>query len=113
MTIETWPSNVNSNFFAFSEKPKDNTKKTEYLSGRVTSYQINTRNVMTFSCSLQMSKEELSSFWTWYNDELGGLSGVFSCTALGTKNYRFAEIPEPQDTNQLFRVLSMNIEEAY
>lgn len=113
MTITQWSESVNSKFFAFNERPKGNTRQTDYLSGRVTAYQVNTRNVMTFSCSLQLTKEELANFWEWFNDELGGLSGVFSCAALGQGYYRFAEIPDPQDTNQLYRVLSMNIEEVY
>lgn len=113
MTVTSWSANVNSNFFGFNDKPKDNTKKTSYLSGRITAYQANTRNVMTFSCSLQLSKEELSTFWTWFNDELGGTAGVFTCPSLGNRHYRFVEIPEPQNTNQQFRVLSMTIEEDY
>ncbi len=113
MTITDWNANINSKFFAFNEKPKDNTKKTDYVSGRVTAYNVNTRNVMTFSCSLQLNKTELALFWEWYNEDLGGLSGVFRCPALGSALYRFSEIPDPQDTNQQFRVLSMNIEEVY
>lgn len=113
MTITNWSESVNSNFFGFNERPKKNTIETKYLSGRITAYQANTRNIMTFSCSLQLSKIELEAFWAWFNDELGGLSGVFTCPILGSRYYRFAEIPEPQDTNQKFRVLSMTIEEVY
>lgn len=113
MTITEWSENVNSKFFGFNERPKENSKTTEYLSGRVTSYNVNTRSVMSFSCSLQLDKTELAIFWTWYNDSLGGLAGCFQCSALGNGVYRFSDIPEPQDTNQQFRVLSMNIEEVY
>lgn len=113
MTITAWPESVNSKFFAFNDKPKENSQITEYLSGRVTGYNHNTRAVMSFSCSLQLTHTELADFWNWYNDELGALAGVFTCPALGVRHYRFAEIPDPQDTNQQFRVLSMQIEEVY
>ena len=113
MTITQWSDKVNSRFFGFNEKPKDRTKKTEYMSGRVTAYNTNTRAVMAFSCSLKLTKKELADFWEWYNDDLGGQAGVFSCPALGDKYYRFADIPEPQDTEQTYRVLSMSIEEIY
>lgn len=113
MTVTEWSAEVNTRFFAFSERPKGNTKETEYASGRVTAYNTNTRAVMTFSCSLQLTKAELSAFWKWYNDELGGRAGAFTCAALGDRHYRFSDIPEPQDTNQLYRVLSMDIEEVY
>ena len=113
MTITDWSANVNSKFFGFNDKPKENTKKTEYVSGRVTAYNVNTRSVMTFTCSLQLNKTELEAFWNWFNDDLGGQAGVFRCEGLGNRLYRFSDIPTPQDTNQLFRVLSMNIEEVY
>lgn len=108
-----WDSTINTRFFGFSEKPKERTKKTEYLSGRVTAYNTNTRSVMTFSCSIRLKKNELKRFWAWFNDELGGTAGVFTCAALGGKYYRFSEIPEPQDTGQKYRTLDLSIEEVY
>ena len=113
MRITEWSKKVNSRFFAFNDKPKDNTRATEYMSGRITTYAANTRYVMQFSCSLHLTKQELADFWQWFNDDLCGCAGAFTCGALGKGYYRFAEVPEPQDTNQQFRVLSMNIEEIY
>lgn len=113
MTIVDWSNKVNTRFFGFSDKPKDNTTVTQYVSGRVVGWQNNTRNVMTMQCSLKLTKKELAAFWDWYNDELGALAGVFTCGALGDKHYRFTDIPDPQDTEQTSRVLSLSIEEVY
>lgn len=113
MTITEWPSNINSKFFAYNDKPKENTTITEFMSGRTIGNQINSRNIMTINCSILLSKTELSSFWNWFNDDLGQLSGAFHCAALGSKNYRFTEIPEPQDTELQYRKLSLSFEEVY
>lgn len=114
MTLVNWPSTVNTKFYAFNEQPKDNTVITENLSGRIVGKQVNTRNIMTYACSLHLErKTELVAFWEWYNDTLGGLSGAFLCSALGDKQYRFTSVPSPQDTNQKYRELSLNIEEVY
>lgn len=112
MIIHEWPQ-INDKFYAFNSKPKENTTVTEFMSGRRIGNQINSRNIMTINCSIRFTKEELNTFWNWFNDELGQLSGVFSCAALGNKNYQFVEIPEPQDTDQMFRKLSLVIEEVY
>lgn len=112
MIIHDWPA-VNQKFYAYNTKPKENTQVTEFLSGRVVGNQINTRNVMTIHCSIRFTHEELKTFWDWFTDELGALSGAFRCAALGDKNYRFVEIPDPQDTDLQFRKLALSIEEVY
>lgn len=109
-----WNSNVNTKFFAFSDKPKDNVELTEYLSGRTVGYQRNTKKIMTFSCSLSLRvKDELPAFWNWFNDELGQTAGAFYCPALGSKLYRFVSVPSPSDTTRTKRTLTMEIEEVY
>lgn len=115
MTLVNWPSNVNKKFFAFNEQAKDNSVLTENLSGRVVGSQVNTRNIMTYSCSIMLERPtELNAFWTWFTDTLGGLSGAFLCDALGQdKQFRFTDIPSPADTNQKYRVLNLAIEEVY
>ena len=62
---------------------------------------------------LELTKEELALFWTWYNDVLGQNAGAFQCPALGDGVYRFASVPSPEDTDQKSRVLSMEIEEVF
>lgn len=123
MVVVDWPENVNAKFFAYNEKPKNNIELTEMASGRVVGRKLNTRNIMTFSCSLYLKrKTELKAFWKWYNDTLGGTAGAFRSVALDkaqglssdeVRYYRFSELPEPQDTNQLYRVISLQIEEVY
>lgn len=112
MTIVNWPTNVNQKFYAFNKKAKENVELTENLSGRTVGHKINTKNQMIFSCSLKVSKAEEDIFWNWFNDTLGQTAGYFYCAALGTKLYKFISVPEPQDTNQTHRELSMEIEEA-
>lgn len=112
MNVVAWPSNVNTKFFAYKPKPIGNTKKTSFISGRNISFQINTKNLLEFSCSLKLTKTELNAFYSWYNDVLGQDSGAFTCAALGNKYYRFTDIPDPQDTDQKTKVLALSIEEV-
>lgn len=123
MVVVDWPEDVNQKFFGLNESPKDNEVLTEMASGRVVGRKLNTREIMTFSCSLEFEKyTELKKFWKWYTDALGGLTGAFRCKALdeeqrledgAVRYYRFSEKPEPQDTSQKYRVISMRIEEVY
>lgn len=109
-----WSANVNKRFFGLNEKPKENTRVTEFMSGRTVGEQINTRAVMQYSCSLLLAvPDELNNFWAWFNDELGALAGVFTCDAIGDGQYRFVSTPEPQDTSRVWRELSLEIEEVY
>lgn len=114
-----WNSNVNTNFYAYNTKPKNNITITENLSGRAVGYQANTKNIMVIKCSLRLSIQELNIFWSWFNDTLNQMAGSFYCSALdnalGKTNqlYRFTSIPEPEDTDLNYRDLSLEIEEVY
>lgn len=111
MTIYNWP-NVNKKFYGFNKKAKENVILNENLSGRTIGHKINTKSLMTFSCFLKLSKTEEDIFWSWFNDTLNQTAGNFRCDALGSQIYRFVSIPDPQDTNQRSRELSMEIEEV-
>jgi len=113
MNIHSWPQAVNSKFFSGNNRPKENTETVSFLSGRKVSYQINTKKLMTYKLKLKLTKTELALFWTWFNDVLGQNANAFSCKSLGNSVYRFVSIPEPEDTDQQNRVLSMEIEEVY
>lgn len=114
MTVVEWDStHVNSKFFSFNKKPKDNTKKFSSVNGRVIGYRINTKDLIKISCSLRLnSKTEENHFWNWFTNTLGGCAGYFSCAALGSGIYCFSEVPQPEDTDQAGRTLSLAIEEV-
>lgn len=113
MEVVDWVSGVNDRFFAYSSKPKENTVTSEYISGRTVSTNVNTKNIMVHNFNVKLSKEELALFWTWFNDVLGQKSLAFRCPALGNNIYRFTSIPEPQDTDLKYRVLSCEVEEVF
>lgn len=113
MNVYTWPSAVNTKFFSGNDQPKENTETTSFLSGRKVSWQINTKKIMIYRVKLALTKTELSTFWTWYNDTLGQNANAFTCSALGSATYRFVSVPSPEDTDQTERVLSMEIEEVF
>lgn len=114
MTVTNWSGFVNTKFYSFSKMPKENTKSFDSISGRSVSYQVNSRAVMIYTCSLEVKRpDEENAFWTWFNDELGGLAGAFKCSAVGDGFYRFTEIPSPQDTKQKTRVLNLQFEEVF
>lgn len=112
MLQSTWPNGCNTKFFAFNSKPKDNVQLTEFISGRVVGYRKNTKAQMQIKCQVRFSKNELATFWSWFNDTIGQTSGAWLCSALGTGYYRFISVPEPQDTEQKYRILSLEIEEV-
>lgn len=113
MEIKAWPENdFNTRFFSFNEKPIDNTKTSENLSGRKVSVQINSKSLMSYSFKVKFTKTELNKFWAWFNDELGQLTNWFTCPALGSGYYQFRAIPDPQDTDLQSRVLAMEVEEV-
>lgn len=114
MTVTSWPVTVNTNFYNSKAQPLNNVTQTSFLSGRTIGWQNNTRNVMSITCSLSIKVgTESQAFWDWYNDDLGGTAGIFTCAALGNGYYRFSEIPSPENTSRDFRVLNLAIEEAY
>ena len=112
MTIQTWPTGVNSKFFGANNQPIANTEEISYMSGRRVAWQVNTKKLMKWKCRLFFTHSELALFWTWFNDVLGQTAGYFTCSGLGNGVYRFSDIPSPEDTDQTTRVLSMNIEEV-
>lgn len=109
MTVYNF-ANVNTNFYDYSAKKIDNSVMTEYTSGRKVGYLKNTKNAMTIECSLLLTKTETATFWTWF-DGIGGVTGIFKCSALGSGNYRFLEVPSPT-TSQEWTTLAMTIEEV-
>ena len=109
-----WSPNVNKKFFGYNGQPIDNYVVNENLSGRIVGYKRNSSDLFKFSCSIKLSMpEELSAFWVWFTSTLGGLTGTFTCDALGTKTYRFSDIPSPQNTDRTYRILTLEIEEVY
>lgn len=113
MNVVTWPDGVNDRFFAFSDKPKKNTITTKFMSGRTIGEKINSKNIMTFSCSIWLTKAELDLFWIWYNEVLCQDVNCFTCSGLGQNVYKIVDTPDPQDTNQTTRVLNLSIEEVF
>ena len=113
MTVQTWPTGVNSKFFGANNQPIANTEEISYMSGRRVAWQVNTKKLMKWKCRLFFTHSELALFWTWFNDVLGQNANAFTCSALGSGTYRFVSVPSPDDTNQTKRTLSMEIEEVY
>jgi hypothetical protein len=68
---------------------------------------------MTYKLKLQLTKQKLALFWSWFNNQLGQNANAFTCPAIGNGTYRFVSVPSPDDTNQTKRVLSMEIEEVF
>jgi len=114
MILTNWPNGVNTKFYGFQKKPKENTKKFDSVNGRSVAYLTNTKSVMTYSMKidLEVGTEE-DAFISWFNDTLGGLSGAFTCSAIGNKNYCFAAIPSPNDTDLRIKSYDLEIEEVY
>lgn len=108
-----FPSNVNTKFFGYKAKPKENVVLSEKLSGRTVGHRANTKDLMTITCSLLLNKTELSAFWEWFNNSLGQTSGAFFCSALGKENqlYRFTSVPDPQDTDTVYTTLNLELQE--
>ena len=112
MLVYNWPSGVNSKFFSGNDKPIGNTEEVSFLSGRRVAWQINKKKLMSYKLKLELSHSELTSFWSWFNDTLGQTANAFYCSAIGNGIYKFISIPEPEDTKQTTRVLSMEIQEV-
>lgn len=114
MTYTQWNKSVNTNFFNYSESYDENAISSEYASGRKTVMLKNTRFTKTIKCSLSVNvkNEEYKNFWTWYKDSLGGLSGAFVCSKLGSGYFRFKSVPS-SSSGLLYRTLELEIEEVY
>lgn len=116
MTIINWSSKVNTKFFGYSVKPKENVVLTENLSGRIVGHRANTKDIMQISCSLLLTKDELSFFWDWFNNLLGQTAGAFYCSDLGfgsNQLFRFNSIPEQADTDQVYKTINLEIEQVF
>lgn len=116
MTRVNWSNNVNTKFYGYSAKPKDNVVLTENLSGRTVGHKANSKDVMQIKCSLLLTAEELSSFWSWFNNTLGQMAGAFYCADLGgssTQLYRFLSVPELEGTDQVWKSINLEIEEVF
>lgn len=113
MEIIDWDENINTKFYSFSKKPVENTKMTEFMSGRRIGSQINTKKLMFFTCKLRLTKAEEDLFWTWFNDELGQTVNCFTCPALSSNYLQFVSIPEPDGTDQKWTTLNLEIQEVF
>lgn len=113
MIISNWPNGVNTEFFSYNAKPLENAETTSFLSGRVIAWQRNTKKNKEITCKLMLDVlNELPIFWEWFNDNLGQVANPFRCEALGDKVYRFTSIPEPEDTDTVTQILTLNLEEV-
>lgn len=105
----------NCKFYDGENGLKDNAVVVSNLSGRTVAYLANDRFTETKSLKLTLdtsgSNSEYKKFKTWYTNTLGGIAGVFKCSALGTQLWRFTENPT-EDNGQRFKTLSISIEEA-
>lgn len=114
MTTTNWPANVNSDFFAYTKTPKDDTVETEFMGGRKVVFSRNTRRLheISASISLDLPSGEHERFWNWF-DAMGGKAGIFQCPSLGSSYYRFMDIPSEDGTSMKSRTLTLSIEEVY
>lgn len=116
MTINTLDETIcNLKFYEVTNGYKDNTVKIENLSGRSVSWMANAKFIKTKDMKLRLettgSNSEYSSFWTWF-ESIGGCAGVFTCSALGSDNWRFSSIPS-EDNGQKYKELTINLEQVY
>lgn len=92
----------------------DNAIKTDYESGRVASYQKNSRNKRKYTLTYFCDKARRDAFIDWYENTLGGNGVTFLLRGLENDNiereYRFSEPPHI-DGYQFFDI-TCNIEEA-
>lgn len=112
MTAE-WSGKVNQKFYNYSESFKDNSVSQEYNSGRKVVFLKNTKFLKNIKVSLSVDVRngEFDAFNAWFTDELGGLSGTFTCQALGAATYRFTKNPQ-FSSGQRFRTAELEIEEV-
>lgn len=112
MTVCEFPNNVNHNFYNYKEEYLDNAITLEYISGRKSSVKRNSifAKKITVSLSLKVGSE-LNNFNNWYTVVLGGTAGVFRCSQIGEKNYRFTNPPKMSE-GQIYRTCEFEIEEV-
>lgn len=82
---------------------EDNAITTEFDSGRVVSYQRNSRNRRKYAVSYAATKAQEADFFNWYENELGGNGGTFTAPSLrgdGTQQtYRMNGTPTSSGMN--------------
>lgn len=115
-TVE-WPEDVLpvTKFFGLQVGYADNEIATEYDSGRVASWQKNTRQLRELSLSYSATQEQAAEFDTWFRETLGGTAGRFTMTGLHpndteTVTYRFTSPPTYSGQNLVD--IEMNLQEC-
>lgn len=115
-TVE-WPEDELpvSRFYGRQTGYASNEVSTEYDSGRVMSYQRNTRQLRQFSLTYAATKEQAVLFDTWFRETLGGTAGRFTMPSLAddeedTVTYRFTSTPSYSGQN--LTDIEMELEEV-
>ena len=113
MKILNYPITLNTSFWELSEKPVENCTIVQNISGRETGYRNNSKALMSYSFKVEYDKTEQTTFWNWFNNDLGQFSNAFKLSAIKQDAvFKFAEIPTPEDTDTQKRVLTFNIKEV-
>ena len=117
MDTVAWPetSLPISKFFGRQTAYADNELYTEYDSGRVMSYQKNTRQLREFTLTYAATKEQAVIFDDWFCNTLGGTAGRFTMTSVAegesdTVTYRFTANPSFSGQNLID--IEINIQEV-
>ena len=115
-TVE-WPASSLpvSRFYGRQTGYASNEISTEYDSGRVMSYQRNTRQLRQFSVTYAATKAQAVIFDEWFRQTLGGTAGRFTMTSLAddeddTVTYRFTSTPSYSGMN--LTDIEMELEEV-
>lgn len=104
-TVE-WPEDTlpAAKFYAMSVGYADNEIATEYDSGRVASWQKNTRQLRELSLTYSATQTQAAAFDTWFRETLGGTAGRFTMAGLHPNDsedvtYRFTSPPSYSGQN--------------
>ena len=85
------------NFYGVNIGFEDNAETTNFSSGRVISFQKNSKTLKNYSVSYMASKQQAADFVDWYENTLGGNGNTFTITNLKGDNktveYRFTATP--------------------
>ena len=113
MTVSVLDSGVcNQKFYNGKNGYKETVTTQTFLSGRSVSFMNNEKALKTKEVYLNLTLAEVDSFWAWYNNDLGGLTGYFTCEALGSSTWRFTETPDEGEGLKT-REMKFQIEEVY
>ncbi len=112
MTVQNWSPCVNQMFFNFHMLPVDDSVTKEFASGRTIVMRKNTKMMHSVKCTVAVSlPDEYNEFYRWFED-MGGLSGLFTCDALPGKVFRFEEIPEDDGDSMVSRNINLSFVEV-